>query len=188
MGCTLEAVINEVNPSQTIVKVTEVTRFRSRGKESWLGVADPCGYLNALVGMANLLGTNLLASKKKFVAFRLAHPYILKGVEDNGNILSVVAYCGGWQSEPVVKCGYAPLVIGVHQHCSECGRLICSECGFCFKTCSKCVPRQTRFAKHRSNTDDDADDFEPSAPGSDIPGDLPDEYWASLGEPYFPRQ
>lgn len=188
MGCTLEAVINEVNPSQTIVKVTEVTRFRSRGKESWLGVADPCGYLNALVGMANLLGMNLLASKKKFVAFRLAHPYILKGVEDNGNVLSVVAYCGGWQSEPVVKCGYAPLVIGVHQHCSECGRLICSECGFCFKTCLKCVPRQTRFAKHRSNTDDDGDDFEPSASGSDIPGDLPDEYWASLGEPYFPRQ
>lgn len=61
------------------MKVTEVTRFRSRGKESWLGVADPCGYLNALVGMANLLGMNLLASKKKFVAFRLAHPYILKG-------------------------------------------------------------------------------------------------------------
>lgn len=180
MGCTLEAVVKGMNPSQTIVDVTEVARFYSRGKESWLGVADPCGYMKALVGVASQLGDNLLASKRKFVAFRLVHPYILKGVEDNGSVLSVVAYCGGWQSDPVVKCAYAPLLIGVHKHCSECGRLVCSECGFCFKSCSKCAPRQTRFIKQRSNIDHEATDFETPVESEDPPGNLPEEYWESL--------
>ena len=49
---------------------------------------------------------------------------------------TIIAYCGGWV-EKKGKCGYEPLVIGKHQSCSICGRLICpkEDCQFCEEGC-----------------------------------------------------
>jgi len=58
---------------------------------------------------------------------------------------TILAYCGGFVSG-MGKCGNNPLIIGKHENCKECGRLICDICGYCSsdKYCSKCADRMKK--------------------------------------------
>lgn len=68
---------------------------------------------------------------------------------------TLLAYCGGW-IEKKGKCGYKPLVIGKHQNCSVCGRLICpkDDCRYCS---DKCRGYEQRKKKNESNNKDNMD-------------------------------
>jgi len=56
---------------------------------------------------------------------------------------TILAYCGGWVDKKG-KCGYSPLVIGKHQNCPVCGRLICpkDDCRFCSRGCEAYLERK----------------------------------------------
>lgn len=66
-----------------------------------------------------------------------------KRSEAERSTTTILAYCGGW-IEKKGKCGFTPLVIGKHQTCSTCGRLICPEenCHFCINNCQSYFERK----------------------------------------------
>lgn len=60
-----------------------------------------------------------------------------KRLESESILTTILAYCGG-SVDKKGKCGYTPLVIGKHENCLVCGRLICPKenCGYCSERCS----------------------------------------------------
>ncbi len=76
---------------------------------------------------------------------------LLKGKRDSSEQLTtIIAYCGGYV-EKKGYCGFTPLVLGKHNHCIKCGKLICSECNYCSKQCQQRLERQ-RFTSRQSGS------------------------------------
>jgi cold shock CspA family protein len=105
-------------------------------------VKDFCATLQTLWECrhsANLTGFNI---------FKFNHKGLLQGKrsrEDN-KWTTILAYCGG-RVEKKGSCGYRPLVIGAHENCSICGRLICPKenCQHCSDNCEGYRQRKLRI-------------------------------------------
>lgn len=74
----------------------------------------------------------------KFKFFKFNGRGLLQGKrsETENVMTTILAYCGGWV-EKKGKCGHIPLVIGKHETCLSCGRLICpnENCRYCSDNC-----------------------------------------------------
>lgn len=69
--------------------------------------------------------------------FRLTGKGLLQGKSAGRQAFTtLLAYCGG-SIEGKGKCGYSPLIIGVHPTCDYCRKLICRECDFCKRGCQR---------------------------------------------------
>ena len=101
------------------------------------GLIDPLLVLDQLVFTLTLLWsrrkTANLGSLRKFT---LKGEGLLRAINKEGSIVTVLAFCGG-RVNGHVKCGNAPLIIGVNETCSICNMLICEKCGHCSNTCTK---------------------------------------------------
>lgn len=107
-----------------------------------LGLHDPMMYVFNLITILSNIYTKIIESKFVFKAFKLTHPQILKGLNTDGNWITLYAYCGGWIQYPNVRCGAIPIYFGQDVHCEICGRLICSKCNFCSNNCPRFLLRQ----------------------------------------------
>lgn len=152
MGIALEALSNGVSPEEdlhALIALIEIPSTSRHGGEqpSMLGLADRLGYVESIAKTLSEVGNKLLELGHQLTGFRLTHPAILKGVCADGSVLTLIAYCGGWQTLPVeARCGTSPLTIVDDAHCSACGRLVCHNCGHCSKICNACGPRQLKIA------------------------------------------
>jgi len=117
-------------------------------KEFPLGIYDSLKITDKFCStLSTLWKYNNESKLHEFVYFRFAGLGLLQGKRQNSNKLeTILAYCGGWIEEKG-KCGNNPLVIGVHKNCPECGKLICSLCGFCSDNCSAFILRKEESKK-----------------------------------------
>lgn len=85
------------------------------------------------------------ANLTKFRIFKFNGRGLLKGKrsEADNQETTILAYCGGW-IEKIGKCGCTPLVIGKHETCSTCGRLVCPKpnCRYCSDECRSMVKEE----------------------------------------------
>jgi len=78
------------------------------------------------------------ANLTEFKIFKFNGRGLLKGKLSEAERIetTILAYCGGW-IEKKGKCGFTPLVIGEHQICPTCRRIICpkEDCHHCKDDC-----------------------------------------------------
>jgi hypothetical protein len=149
LGLTLEHLARQTNPAEDLAGMVSLLKIGEPwgGGSTLLGLRDPQCYVESLVGTLIEIGQSVLEKGLELTGFRLTHPAILKGVTAHGGELTLLAYCGGWQSFPFkARCGRAPLTLARHSHCSGCAHLICDNCGHCSNTCPECDPRQSMMA------------------------------------------
>ena len=101
-----------------------------------LGLHDPLGQIAELLDVLDTISRSRTANLKSFQFFKLNGPNILSGQKRSGEWVTLVAFCGGWKSNPTVKCGKTPLVIGKTTNCQQCGKLVCPECKHCSNGCA----------------------------------------------------
>ena len=78
---------------------------------------------------------------KNYEMFKFKAEGILRGKKYNeSHWQTIFAYCGGRIKEKG-KCGYFPLIYGIHKHCKVCGYLICNEdiCDYCSSNCTRFI-------------------------------------------------
>ncbi len=167
MGIALEALADEVSPEEDLRSFIALLETPAKDQiTSKLGLDDPLAYVGSIADHLCEIGRRLLEAGIHLTGFRLTHPAILKGVCSDGTVMTLMAYCGGWQTVPVrAKCGTVPLTIVDDASCSSCGHLICHNCGHCSNFCHECSPRQSDFAKHiqseepQQDYEEDLEDF-----------------------------
>ncbi|OUL28987.1 hypothetical protein [Nostoc sp. 106C] len=95
------------------------------------------------------------ANLAEFKVFKFNGRGLLQGQrsEQDNNLTTILAYCGG-KVEKKGKCRFTPLVVGKHDNCPTCGRLICpqNDCGYCSDKCpshelrkQNKIPRDNKF-------------------------------------------
>jgi len=116
-----------------------------------LNVTDPFGFIESFIRTLGLLWDNQRKSRiHEFTIFKFDPRGILQGQRPpNGASTTIIAYCGGSiYKEPRHRQGYqgkclnSPLILGKHQNCQECGKLICDKCDFCSEDCAQCYSRR----------------------------------------------
>jgi hypothetical protein len=122
--------------------------------KSPLFLCDPEFAVKSLIESLATLWQHRDKSLLSLKFFQLHQLNVLSGKRDEHSARqTVLAYCGGWKTEPGRSrpCGMTPLVYGKHESCS-CGKLICPECGFCSndKDCPECKPRQSKLNDMRN--------------------------------------
>lgn len=162
MGLALDALAIGKSPEEDINEFLNLIRIPlqndndvngllnkiSHARESLLGFLDPQGYVSSLAQNLVFIGKRILELDIHLTGFRLTHPAILKGITSDSKTLTLMAFCGGWQSVPIrAKCGTTPLKLGTNDNCLSCGYLICHNCGHCSNSCPDCAPRQDMYAK-----------------------------------------
>lgn len=104
---------------------------------------DPEGYV---AGMADAIKKVWFLARdhvSSFQRFQLLGTGILRGENSQKRWITILAYCGGQRlTSPRARCGKTPLVIGVHESCPECLRLVCPDCSYCGAECRTCGTRQ----------------------------------------------
>lgn len=165
MGLSLESLAKGVSPVEDLTALLDLIKLPTTEKPNsmTLGLQDPLGYVTAIVETMSAIAIKLLESKIVLTGFRLRHPAILKGVCTDGSILTLLAYCGGWQEYPIrAKCGTTPLTIANNVHCPGCGHLICHNCGHCSNLCNLCKPRQIDVVQSANSAQEDKiENFDP---------------------------
>ncbi|MDJ0580411.1 hypothetical protein [Crocosphaera sp.] len=109
-----------------------------------LKIYDPLNLIHELCDSLTSIWNNRNTGTMKlreFKIFKLSGRGLLQGQRsERDKLTTLLAYCGGIirndQGKYQGKCGFTPLVIGKHKTCKNCGRLICSECGYCCDNCS----------------------------------------------------
>ncbi len=97
-----------------------------------LFVYDPLKTIRALVNNLVVLWDQSDLSTKAYSLFQLKGFRIFRGKgKSSDRWETLIAYCGGWDTRKNRSCGTTPLVAGEAMLCSECGYLICPNCGFC---------------------------------------------------------
>jgi|GEM_PF-2575677 len=91
-----------------------------------LGLYDPLCTVWHLINVLERVSSCCVDEARVYRQFRLHGMNILRGVVDPGREEPVYAYCG--------DCGRNPLHLGQDRQCS-CGRLICSSCTYCSRSC-----------------------------------------------------
>lgn len=149
MGFLLEAMLNESDPGAAFDALSRII-FADNEQGSPLCLIDTQAYLKNLVRMLSEVHAEVKQQQLSFQAFQMPHPGILRGQLRDGLWMTLIAYCGGWLEEPFrVKCGASPLFFGHHENCLACGRLVCTECGFCSKNCDLYFQRRENLAQYR---------------------------------------
>ena len=105
-----------------------------------LGMIDRGQYIENLIKMLQIIWDNAKLRLFDFRYFKLIHPSILKGQDVSGAWYTLIAYCGGWRSNPVAKCGKTPIHMGNCNWCDICQHLICLECSHCSNGCQATKP------------------------------------------------
>ncbi|MDD2978077.1 MAG: hypothetical protein PHN28_15110 [Aquabacterium sp.] len=118
-----------------------------------LGLEDSQGYVHSLLERLANIYEHVAQSGKRFKSFRLIHPDILIGQDQEDEWCSLIAYCGGWRVSKKVKCGYTPLVFGINENCPQCKHLVCPKCGYCSSHCVLCEQRQISAARIKTDHD-----------------------------------
>ena|SRR4028119_697521 len=78
----------------------------------------------------------------EFKIFEFDGRGLLQGKRDSSEQLTtIIAYCGGYV-ENKGSCGFTPLILGKHDYCPGCGKLICPKCAHCKNDCSQRSERQ----------------------------------------------
>lgn len=103
-----------------------------------LGICDPVRTIESLINALCILWSGQREIVRNIKYYRLSGFQILQGKlkADDEKLLTLVAYCGGWNKKKNIKCGKTPLVFGPAKHCEVCGKLICPDCGFCSIQCN----------------------------------------------------
>ncbi|MGC1395707.1 MAG: hypothetical protein WA828_15610 [Coleofasciculaceae cyanobacterium] len=83
----------------------------------------------------------------EFKIFKFNGRGLLRGKRSEAERIetTILAYCGGWiEKKKKGKCGFTPLVIGKHQTCFTCCRLICpqEDCRYCSDECRSYFERK----------------------------------------------
>ncbi|HAJ64799.1 MAG TPA: hypothetical protein DCP31_40800, partial [Cyanobacteria bacterium UBA8543] len=107
-----------------------------------LGIYDPLKIIDELCETLSVLWNNRHQSQiSEFKIFKFNGRGLLQGKRDSSEQLTtIIAYCGGFV-EKKGKCGFSPLVLGKHNHCINCGKLICPECNYCSENCQQKLKR-----------------------------------------------
>ena len=104
-------------------------------------IIDPLCILDKLISTLQILWDNRhsaeLHNLRKYV---LRGEGLLRAVNQQGQLTTVLAYCGGF-IKGKGKCGNSPLVIGVECTCQVCNMLVCGKCGFCSQSCADRVEK-----------------------------------------------
>lgn len=129
--------------------------FSKRNSAAPLGAIDPLNLVASLVKtLASLWQNRSDTALRKFTHFRFGGLGLLQGRRnDDAEWTTILAYCGGAEYQrgedgeirlseagrptPKGKCGHTPLVVGVHQTCPNCRKLLCNKCDFCSVTCQE---------------------------------------------------
>jgi hypothetical protein len=132
-----------------------------------LGAIDPLGLVASLVKTLKLLWENhTQAALKEFTSFRFGGLGLLQARRNNDvKWTTILAYCGGTEfvkddNDKIVlleagrpkwkgKCGNTPLVLGNHQTCPKCRKLLCDKCEFCSVLCRDQELRALTLDKER---------------------------------------
>lgn len=105
------------------------------------GLHDPTKSLVELLDLLEKAADGIVRSALKLEHFDAPGPYMLLGRTANGRKVTVYAYCGG-KNDNGYACERFPLIIGHHETCEDCGRLICDDCDFCAEGCQGSARRQ----------------------------------------------
>jgi hypothetical protein len=108
-----------------------------------LFIYDPLRTIDSLITSLITLFNAQHELISSFTLFRLQNLNILRGRFDKSDKQwkTLIAYCGGRMLNKAV-CDKNPLVLGMADNCPECGKLVCTDCGFCDKYCSLCESHQ----------------------------------------------
>ena len=107
--------------------------FQPKSGSNPLGIYDPLNVIQALCETLSTLWDNRLRIHlTEFSYFQFDGRGILKGKKSSADNYSttILAYCGG--TSPNGRCGFSPLILGMHETCETCLRLKCPVCGHCF--------------------------------------------------------
>ena len=104
--------------------------FYKRRSSNPLGIYDPLGTVDALIGALSTLWIAEKGLIRKFRKFKLKSSDILQGKSNEIPWTTLIAYCG--------RCGNKPLVLGESELCEH-RRLICPKCDYCCEewTCKR---------------------------------------------------
>lgn len=155
MGLTLECLSHKTAPGEILARLLSILKIGMPwGSESTLlGLRDPQSYVEHLIETLTEIGQAAIERGLELTGFKLTHPAILLGIESSGRTSTLLAYCGGWQSQPFkAQCGNAPLTLARHSSCAVCGHLICDNCGHCANNCPACQTRQEKIVEASSNS------------------------------------
>jgi hypothetical protein len=156
----VEAVIDDRQDYSPVIyneilfpKPDYVNPFSERTGPFPLGSLDPLNLVANLVEtLTSLWEKRSNTALKEFSSFRFGGLGLLQARRnDDVEWTTILAYCGGTEYErdedgkiviseagrprPKGKCGHAPLVLGSHQTCPNCRKLLCHRCGFCSVAC-----------------------------------------------------
>jgi hypothetical protein len=108
-----------------------------------LFIYDPLKTIDSLISALITLWTTEHSLIRRFRIFKLQNMNILRGrfSADDEKWKTLIAYCGGRRLDNTI-CDKNPLILGKAQNCSDCGKLICTSCGFCEKSCPLCEANQ----------------------------------------------
>jgi hypothetical protein len=110
-----------------------------------LAVLDPLETVKELLDVLEKVANTCAQRAIAFTTFRLAGRGVFQGRWNGENWQTIFAYCGGWRTKPIGKCGQSPLFLGQNNSCEICSKLVCHTCGYCSETCQHCLPRQISF-------------------------------------------
>lgn len=121
--------------------------FLEGDKKHPLFVYDPLEYARNFIDIFDSIFETCKYKIADLESYRLSGEGILQGRTIDGFWQTIIAYCGGWNHDRNVKCGKNPIHCASADHCSssECGKLICPDCGFCSNFCNECKIRQENW-------------------------------------------
>lgn len=86
-----------------------------------LGIYDPLNIILEFINALDILYVSLGRARLKFNRFDFKGPGLMRGRLANGEMRTILAYCG--------SCGSFPLIYGQQESCIKCGYLVCDADG-----------------------------------------------------------
>lgn len=152
-----QSVIEDKNfPASSLKEILYPETFKSfpsiHNRKTPLGILDPVEIVYELLNILDDVSNHCQLKKYGFKSFKLVGNAIFRGVNANGKLQTITAYCGGWLPNNQGRCGKSSLYLGLHEVCQICGYLICDRCYFCQEKCHLCLKRQSEnFSKRTSS-------------------------------------
>ncbi len=137
--------------------------FDSGSPNHPLKIYDPLGIINDFCDTLQIVWEHRQkANLTQFKVFKFNGRGLLQGKRTKNDSIqnTILAYCGGW-IDGKGKCGFTPLVIGKHQNCPSCGKLICpkEDCGYCSDNCESYLKRKQNNQYSNYSRRQEVDDF-----------------------------